>query len=73
MAVAILYCGNIPDLNVQSTRFDIVIKKSRLVGNDFKLTGRMRIGGPLLDLNYKPCFDKNKRLILMNVNIYGLT
>ena len=74
MAIADLFhCENIPDSTVQSARFAIVLKKARLVGNDFKMPGRKMIGGPLLALNYKTCFEENKSLILKNADVYGLT
>ena len=46
MAIADLWhCQNFSDRVVESTRFELVIKYARLVGSDFQIPHRRKIGG----------------------------
>ena len=74
MAIADLFhCENITDATADSTRFALVLKRARLVGNDFKIPRRKKIGGELLDVNYKSCYNENKAAILKEAPVFGLT
>lgn len=69
MAIADLWhCENFPDRAVESARFKLVIKYARLVGSDFKIPTRRSIGGELLTLNYKGCYEHNKEDIMKEVS-----
>lgn len=70
--VDLFHCENIPDNVVQSQRFKIVLKKAKLVSNDFAPSNRMKIGRQLLDLNYKNCYDANKKTIQKEASLFGL-
>ena len=68
MAIANLWhCENFPDMSVESVRFKLVIKYARIVGSDFKIPNRQSIGGELLTLNYKVCYERNKEEIMKEV------
>ena len=72
MAIADLWhCENFPDRAVESTRFKLVIRYAKLVGNDFKIPRRKSIGGPLLDLNFKSCYEQNKAALMQQVSYCG--
>ncbi len=45
------HCENIPDAVVESPKFKRLVKVCRLVGEDFVVQNRMKIGGELLDIN----------------------
>ena len=61
MAIADLWhCHNFSDLAVESARFKLVIKYARLMGSDFRIPHRRKIGGPLLKLNYDSVYNRNK-------------
>ena len=69
MAIADLWhCENFLDRSVESARFKLVIKYARLVGGDFKIPTRRSIGGELLTLNYKGCYEHNKQDIMKEVS-----
>ena len=73
MAIAdFFHSENIPDRAASSKRFALVLKKARLVGDDFKPPGRNRIGGELLDLNYDTCMASNKELLLKEAPTFGM-
>ena len=46
------HCKNIPDAVIESQQFQHLIKVCQLVGKDFVVPNRKKIGGELLDLNY---------------------
>jgi hypothetical protein len=73
MAIAdFFHCENIPDAVVESQRFQRLIKVCRLVGEDFVVPHRKKIGGELLDLNYRNTYERNKAELLKEVKIFGL-
>ena len=63
---------NIPDSVVESKRFAIVLKKARLVGDDFKIPHRHKLGGELLDVNYKSCMSANEKSLMLQADTFGL-
>ena len=67
------HCNDFADATVESARFARVIKLAKLVGNDFKIPHRKKIGGPLLDLNFKTCLEQNKVALLKDASTFGLT
>jgi hypothetical protein len=53
MAIAdFFHCCNIPDSAVESPQFSAMLQRARLVDSKFKIPGRRKIGGELLDLNF---------------------
>jgi hypothetical protein len=73
MAIAnFFHCDNIPDSAAESSRFALVIKYAALVGKDYKIPNRRKIGGPLLDLNYENCKETNKVSLLAEADTFGL-
>ena len=65
MAIAdFFHCCNVPDSVVEDPRFNRIIQLARCVGSDFKIPNRKKIGGDLLNLNYKNTFSKNKTAIM---------
>jgi hypothetical protein len=60
MAIAdFFHCENIPDAVVESSRFKRLINVCRLVGDKFVPPNSHKIGGPLLDLNFKITYERN--------------
>jgi hypothetical protein len=45
----------------------------RLVGNDFVLPNRRKIGGELLDLNYESTYKSIKDKLLKEASVFGLS
>ena len=73
MAIAdFFHCENIPDAVVESQQFQHLIKVCRLVGEDFVVPHRKKIGGELLDLNYRNTYERNKAELLKEVKMFGL-
>lgn len=73
MAIAnFFHCENIPDSAVESPHFSHLLKCARAVGKDFKPPGRMKIGGELLDLNYKLTIDHIKTELLKEAPTFGI-
>jgi hypothetical protein len=73
MAIAdFFHCENIPDAVVESQRFQHLIKVCWLVGKDFVVPHQKKIGGELLDLNYRNTYERNKAELLKEVKIFGL-
>jgi len=66
------HCENIPDSVAESPRFLRLIRVCRLVGEDFVVPSRRRIGGELLDLNFKNTYERNKAELLKEVKVFGL-
>ena len=66
------HCENIPDQVVESDTLARVIKKARLVGSDFKMPSRSKIGGELLDLNFQTVYNSNKESLLKEAAVFGL-
>ena len=44
----------------------------RLVGDDFVIPNRRKIGGELLDLNYETTYKSNKEKLLKEASIFDL-
>ena len=63
---------NIPDSIVESPTFECLVKFCQIVGSDFVLPGRSKIGGSLLDLNYQKTYEQNKATILKEALVFGL-
>ena len=73
MAIAdFFHCEAVPDRAADSTRFRLVIKLAMLASPDFAVPGRKKVGGPLLDLNYKSIQRANKKTLLSDVATFGL-
>ena len=73
MAIAdFFHCENLPDSVVESPRFHRLIKVCRLVGEDFVVTHRKKIGGELLDLDYQNTYERNKADLLKEVKVFGM-
>ena len=62
MAIAdLMHCENLPDHIVESSRFKLVLQHAHFVDSTFKVPSRKKIGGQLLDINYKNCMEINKQ------------
>ena len=73
MAIAdFFHCEAVPDRAADSTRFRLVIKLAMLASPDFAVPGRKKVGGPLLDLNYKSIQRANKKTLLSDAATFGL-
>ena len=73
MAIAnFFHSDNIPDSVIESNCFSLVLKYAALVGKDYKIPHRHRIGGPLLDLNFEICNEVNKASFLAEAKTFGL-
>lgn len=74
MAIAdMCHCENLPDAFVESDRFKLVLKLAKLVTNDYKPPGRKKVGGELLDLNFKSCQENNMKSLLKEASTFGLS
>lgn len=72
MAIAdFFHCDNLPDTLAESPRFRRIINLARLVGSDFKCPNKKLIGGELLDINFKNCYERNKKDLLSEVSAFG--
>ena len=73
MAIAdFFHSENIADAVVESPRFARLVRVCRLVGDDFVIPNRRRIGGELLDLNYETTYKANKEKLLKEARVFGL-
>ena len=73
MAIAdFFHSENIPDAVVDSPRFARLVRVCRLVGDDFVIPNRKKIGGELLDLNYETTYKSNKEKLLKEARVFGL-
>ncbi len=73
MAIAdFFHCKNIPDAVVELPRFVQLVHVCRLVGDDFVVPHRRKIGGELLDLNYVNIYQQNKEELLKFAQVFGL-
>ena len=74
IAVATFFCcENLPDVAVNSYYFRRALQLARTVGNDLKLSGRMKVGGSLFKLNYRNEYKKNKETLLKEAHLFGIT
>ena len=74
MAIAdLMHCENLPDRVVESSRFKLVLQHACFVDSTFKVPSRKKIGGQLLDINYKNCMEINKQEIMKDAPIFGLS
>ncbi len=74
MAIAdFFHCENIPDAVVELSRFVWLVRMCCLVGDDFVVPHRKKIGGELLDLNYDNIYQQNKEELLKFAQVFGLT
>ena len=72
MAIAdFFHCENIPDAVVESPRFKRLVKVCRLVGEDFVVPNRKRVGGELLDINYENTYSQNKAELMKEAKVFG--
>ena len=73
MAIAdLMYCENLPDRVVESSRFKLVLQHACFVDSKFKVPSCKKIGGQLLDINYKNCMEINKQEMMKDAPIFGL-
>jgi hypothetical protein len=73
MAIAdFFHSENITDAVVESPRFARLVRVCCLVGDDFVIPNRRRIGGELLDLNYETTYKANKEKLLKEARVFGL-
>jgi hypothetical protein len=73
MAIADIFdCENIPDAVVELPRFIRLVHVCHLVGEDFVVPNRKRIGGDLLDLNYANVYKCNKASLLKFAKVFRL-
>jgi len=73
MAIAdFFHCENIPDAVVESPRFKRLISVCRLLGDKFVPPNAHKIGGALLDLNFKMTYERNKEELLKEAGTFGL-
>ena len=61
-----------PDAVVESSRFKRLISVCRLLGDKFVPPNSHKIGGPLLDLNFKMTYERNKEELLKEAGTFGL-
>ena len=54
---------------MESPRFARLVRLSRLVGDDFVIPNRKKIGGELLDLNYQTTYKSNKEKLLKEARV----
>ena len=47
------------------------MKVYRLVGEDFVVPNRMKIGGELLDINYENTYNQNKAELMKEAKVFG--
>ena len=66
------HCENIPYSVAESPRFLRLIRVCCLVGEDFVVPSRRKIGGELLDLNYLNTYERNEAKLLKEVKVFGL-
>jgi hypothetical protein len=72
MAIAdFFHCENIPDAVLESPRLKRLVKVCRLVGEDFVVPNRMKIGGELLDINYENTYSQNKAELIKEAKVFG--
>ena len=65
MAIAdLMHCENLPDEVIDSPRFNLFLQHARFIDNTFKIPSHKKIGGDLLDINYKNCIDTNKETLM---------
>jgi len=73
MAIAdFFHSENIADAIVESPRFARLIRVCRLVGDDFVIPNRRKIGGELLNLNFETTYKSNKEKLLKEARVFGL-
>jgi len=73
MAIAdFFHSENIADAVVESPRFARLVRLCRLVGDDFVIPNRRKIGGELLDLNFQTTYKSNKEKLLKEARVFGL-
>ena len=73
MAIAdFFHSENIADSVVESPRFARLVRLCRLVGDDFVIPNRRKIGGELLDLNFQTTYKSNKEKLLKEARVFGL-
>ena len=66
------HCKNLPDSVIESPQFHRLVKVCRLVGEDFVIPHRKKIGGELLDFNYQNTYERNKANLLKEVKVFGM-
>jgi hypothetical protein len=72
MAIAVFFhCENIPDAVLESPRFKRLVKVCHLVGGDFVVPNRMKIGGELLNINYENTYSQNKAELIKEAKVFG--
>jgi hypothetical protein len=74
MAIAdFFHCCNIPDSAVESPQFSaMVLQRARLVDSRFKIPGRRKIGGELLDLNFESTMQHIKKELGKEAPTFGI-
>jgi hypothetical protein len=68
----LFHSENIADAVVESPRFARLVRVCCLVGDDFVIPNRRKIGGELLDLNYETTYKSNKEKLLKEARVFGL-
>ncbi len=72
MAIAdFFYCENIPDAVVELPRFKRLVKVCCLVGENFVVPNRKKVGGELLDINYENTYSLNKAELIKEAKVFG--
>jgi hypothetical protein len=73
MSVAnFFHACNIPDAAVESPQFAYMLNRARFVDSNFKIPGRKKIGGELLDLNHKATMDHIKKQLGKEAPTFGI-
>ena len=73
MAIAdFFHCENIPDAGAESPQFKQLISVCCLLGDKFVPPNANKIGGTLLDLNFKMTYERNKEELLKEAGVFGL-
>jgi hypothetical protein len=74
MAIAnFFHCQNIPDAVVECPEFKMLVRQCRLIDKDFVIPNSNKMGGELLDINFKNISSINKTNLLKEASVGGIT
>lgn len=74
MAIAdFFHSSNIPDAVVECPEFKRLVRQCRLIDKDFVIPNSNKMGGELLDINFKNISSINKTNLLKEASVFGIT
>lgn len=74
MAIAdFFHSSNIPDAVVECPEFKRLVRQCRLIDQDFVIPNSNKMGGELLDINFKNISSINKTNLLKEASVCGIT